>query len=219
MHISNDRYFDDRQRHDLALRMIRHEARTCTIRLCTGLTDDRIRRLYKTYASHVLTVPVRRHRGKSPRKVSFFTRNTQAQFEASLLAGVFASFGLLDERSPRERVSIAHGTLFCDAYETHLQLLQRAAISFEHAWFLLQMLTRSGALQALRCRHCDGQFLHDCSTVLRRACPACTLKGMAGRLVRQKRHRNASRSRMQPRGNASDVRVLSPSAPTDRLGA
>lgn len=33
MHISNERYFDERKRHDLALRMIRHEARTCTIRL------------------------------------------------------------------------------------------------------------------------------------------------------------------------------------------
>ena len=70
MHISNERYFHDRQRHDLALRMIRHEARTCTIRSCTGLTDDRIRRLYKTYASHMPSAPVRRRRGKSPRQVA-----------------------------------------------------------------------------------------------------------------------------------------------------
>ena len=65
MHISNDRhYFRDRQRHDLALRMIRHEARTHTIRSCTGLTDDRIRRLFKTYRHHT-PAPLRRRRGKS----------------------------------------------------------------------------------------------------------------------------------------------------------
>ena len=95
MHISNERYFHDRQRHDLALRMIRHEARTCTIRSCTGLTDDRIRRLYKTYASHMPSVPVRRRRGKSPRQVAFFVRNARAQLESSMLASVFGTFGLL----------------------------------------------------------------------------------------------------------------------------
>ena len=94
MHISNERYFHERQRHDLALRMIRHEARTCTIRSCTGLTDDRIRRLYKTYASHMPSAPVRRRRGKSPRQVAFFVRNARAQLESSMLASVFATFGL-----------------------------------------------------------------------------------------------------------------------------
>jgi hypothetical protein len=46
MRISDDRYSRDRQRFDLALRFIQHEARTRTIRIWTGLTDDRIRKLY-----------------------------------------------------------------------------------------------------------------------------------------------------------------------------
>ena len=106
MHISNERYFHDRQRHDLALRMIRHEARTCTIRSCTGLTDDRIRRLYKTYASHMPSVPVRRRRGKSPRQVAFFVRNARAQLESSMLASVFGTFGLLRAPSHAQPGSI-----------------------------------------------------------------------------------------------------------------
>jgi phage FluMu protein Com len=217
MHISNDRYFDDRQRHDLALRMIRHEARTCTIRMCTGLSDDRIRRLYKTYANHAHNVPLRRHRGKSPRQVTFFTRNTQAQFEASLLAGVFTSFGLLDAKARSHAGSIAHGSLFCDAYETHLQLLHPATISFEHAWFLLQMLNCRSGLYALRCRHCDGQFLHDSTTVLRRACPACKLKGSESRSNRSKRRR---RPRAQTKSlPLTDLPAALTARPTDRLGA
>ncbi len=95
MDLDNDSYSNERSRNDLALRMIRHEARTCTIRECTGLTDDRIRRLYKSYAHELSEAPVRRHRGKSPRQVTFFVRNTRAQFESSLLAGSFAAFGLL----------------------------------------------------------------------------------------------------------------------------
>ena len=185
MHISNDRYFHDRRRHDLALRMIRHEARTCTIRSCTGLTDDRIRRLYKTYASHASSPPLRRHRGKSPRQVAFFIRNTQAQFESSLLASVFTAFGLLHGDAPQ---GLEFGKLFCDAYETHRQLLGEGEISFEHAWFLLQLLHRNRELRAERCRQCDSQYLQDRLNGPRRTCPVCTLKReTSGSERRQKR--------------------------------
>jgi hypothetical protein len=190
MHISNERYFNERQRHDLALRMIRHEARTCTIRSCTGLTDDRIRRLYKTYAIHMPSTPVRRRRGKSPRQVAFFVRNARAQLESSMLASVFAMFGLWRTQTSQlgsippaslaagsiPITSIEGGRLFCDAYETHRQLLRNADISFEHAWFLLQLLTRNADLHAVRCRHCDSQYLRDRVNMCRRACPVCALK-------------------------------------------
>jgi hypothetical protein len=46
MRVSDDRYTRDRQRLDLALRLIRHEARTFTIRQWTGLSDDRIRKVW-----------------------------------------------------------------------------------------------------------------------------------------------------------------------------
>ncbi len=46
MRISEDRYDRDRQRLELALRFLTHEARTQTIRHWTGLSDDRIRKLY-----------------------------------------------------------------------------------------------------------------------------------------------------------------------------
>jgi Flagellar transcriptional activator (FlhC) len=176
MHISNERYFLDRERHDLALRMIRHEARTCTIRSCTGLTDDRIRRLYKTYASHARAAPLRRRRGKSPRQPAYFVRNLRAQYESSLLACTFASFGLLHVQLSDEPGTIRFGGLFCDAYETHLQLLPPAGISFEHAWFLLQMLVRRTGLRVTRCRRCDSQYLSDLVHAPRRSCPVCRLK-------------------------------------------
>ena len=43
MRLTDDRYANERTQFELALRMIRHEARTRTIRECTGLSDDRIR--------------------------------------------------------------------------------------------------------------------------------------------------------------------------------
>jgi hypothetical protein len=51
MRISDDRYARERLSLDLALRFLRHEARTQTIRTWTGLTDDRKRNLYRSYMS------------------------------------------------------------------------------------------------------------------------------------------------------------------------
>lgn len=176
MHISNDRYFRERQRHDLALRMIRHEARTCTIRSCTGLTEDRIRKLYKAFAEHLMTVPLRRKRGKSPRQVSYFTRNTQLQLEASLLVSTFTAFGLLPCQCPPPAVSLRAGQRFCAAYETHRQLPHTGRISFEHAWFLWRLLSERHGVWTTRCRHCHGHYLRDHVNIARHSCPLCKLK-------------------------------------------
>jgi hypothetical protein len=177
MNISNARYFHDRQRHDLALRMIRHEARTHTIRRCTGLSDDRIRRLFRAYMDTDSIVPgaVRRRRGKSPRQIAFFTRNAQLQFESSFLANLFGTFGLMRERRlplPSQG-ALEFGIVFCDAYETHRQLLPSTSITFEHAWFLLQLLLRGEQLRVGHCRHCRTDYVHDFINLTHRTCPTC----------------------------------------------
>ena len=69
MRISDNRYSRDRSRLDLALRFIRHEARTQTIRAWTGLSDDRIRKMYREYMKEP-GFAVSRPRGKSPRQSS-----------------------------------------------------------------------------------------------------------------------------------------------------
>jgi hypothetical protein len=179
MRISRIGCSSDRERDDLALRMIRHEGRTCTIRTCTGLTDDRIRRLYKTQASRWLGEPIRRRRGKSPRQPSYFVRNARAQYETCLLANTLSAFGLLAGAARRRAESVAFGRLFCDAYETHGQLLALGGlaceISFEHAWFLLQLLERGAGLRRLRCRKCDGLYVRDPVRAPRRGCPLCAV--------------------------------------------
>src|SRR6188474_229139 len=95
MRISDDRYSRDRLRLDLALRFIHHEARTHTIRAWTGLTDDRIRKLYRTYLYEAGGATVTRHRGKSPRQAAFFTRSLRMRREAAVFASVSSLFGLI----------------------------------------------------------------------------------------------------------------------------
>src|SRR4030081_3196070 len=94
MRICDDRYRRERLALELALRFLRHEARTQTIRAWTGLSDDRIRKLYCSYMSHGRrSLP--RHRGKSPHQVAYFMRSLRLQQETAVLASVLSLLGVL----------------------------------------------------------------------------------------------------------------------------
>lgn len=49
MRIADKRLLRELRRLILAMRLIQHEARTCTVRECMGLEGDRIRRLYHSH--------------------------------------------------------------------------------------------------------------------------------------------------------------------------
>jgi len=182
MRVSDDRYTRDRQRLDLALRLIRHEARTFTIRQWTGLSDDRIRKLYRSYVMTQDARSVSRHRGKSPRQAAFFFRNSELNFQSAQLASLYLMYGLLcgthSKLEPHYRIgSLESGALLCQAYEAYLELHAPASISFEHAWFLLLALARRDEVGISRCEVCGAVWLRDLLARRRSACASCESMG------------------------------------------
>ncbi len=178
MRISDDRYTRDRERLDLALRLIQHEARTCTIRQWTGLSDDRIRKLFKSYCLDGPSAAVTRHRGKSPRQAAFFFRKPEVTFQTAQLASLFLIYGLVGAAGggleSRYRVgSLESGMLLCQAYEAYLELHSPASISFEHAWFLLLALARRDEVGMARCNDCGGLLLRDLLARRKQICGNC----------------------------------------------
>jgi hypothetical protein len=174
MRVSDDRYTRDRERYDLAERLIRYEARTFTIRQWTGLSDDRIRKLYRSYCRHGAVAV--RHRGKSPRQAAFFFRSDELRLHAANLASLFVLYGLLRATShgveSRFRVgSLESGALLCAGYEAYRELHSLPAISFEHAWFLLLALGRREEIALRRCAECGGVLLED---LLAKRGPRCS---------------------------------------------
>jgi hypothetical protein len=101
MRITDDRYHRERLRMELALRFLRHEARTQTIRNWTGLSDDRIRKLYRSYLNDARR-ELPRHRGKSPHQIAYFTRSTRLQEETLALATPLWLLGVLTIASTPE---------------------------------------------------------------------------------------------------------------------
>jgi hypothetical protein len=159
MRITDDRYTRDRLRLDLALRLIRHEARTCTIRGWTGLTDDRIRKLYKSYIEHAGRDAVRRHRGKAPKQAAYFLRNMELRLQSGTLATLMCSLGLFTPEAQAEPGALAQlrwGERFCEAYETYLGEFAEPRLGFEHACFLHRALERQAELAIDECLGCGA---------------------------------------------------------------
>jgi hypothetical protein len=193
MRVTDDRYTRDRERLDLALRLIHLEARTLTIREWTGLSDDRIRKLYRSYIVTQGARQVRRHRGKSPRQAAFFFRSPERCFQSAQLASLFVLYGLLRGNAKgveaRYRIgSLDSGALFCGTYEAYQELHSPAIISFEHAWFLLLALARRDEIGIARCEACGGVRLRDLLAKRCSSCANCDAAGVLGSQAQMTKH-------------------------------
>lgn len=186
MRATDDRYAGERGHFDLAVRMIRHEARTGTIRQCTGFTEDRIRKIYVSYFV-AGQQPLRRRRGKTPTQIAPFVSSIRRQGEASLLGCLLVRTGAasLDPAGRSLRAPAAAmftiGCRFCDAYEGYLSLHPAPQLSFEWGWNLYQSLVAKRELRLEWCALCLGAYVEDAYSLNYHRCPFCALKDQAAR--------------------------------------
>jgi len=187
MRVTDNRYAGELDKFDLAMRMIGHEARTGTIRACTGFTEDRIRKLYLTYFKSNPARQVRRRRGKSPRQIGRFVSSARRQTEATLLACLYLLcnvFHLNTEHRPartRNTDEVLHGLRLCQAYEAYLSLYPDPQLSFEWAWNLHHALVESRELYFAWCEICGGPYVQDAYALDYARCPLCELKDLGAR--------------------------------------
>ena len=177
MRITDSRYDRDRLRLAVAYRLICHEARTHTIRQCTGLSGDRIRKLYRHYMQGVADRPIRRRRGKSPRQMNYFRRSLAHELQAATLGTMMSLCGLLGRRQVLHQPSIEEVSRFCDVYETFVSICPLAVITLEHAWYLLQVLSYQDEFVLAPCPDCQAVWIRDTLDVLPGNCAACRSGG------------------------------------------
>ena len=169
--------------------MIGHEARTRTIRECTGLSDDRTRKVYTTYFRDTGHSTVRRRRGKSPQQVGLFVKCPRNQLEATTLVALYcASLLLRVDGTDRvhacwPRPDVEYGHRVCRAYETYRLLHPEAALSFEWARNLLQCISQNDELYLAACGYCDARYVQDAYALDNKTCPACEMAATSGTLI------------------------------------
>lgn len=189
MRATDNRYATEREKFDLAIRLIRHEARTGTIRTFTGFSEDRIRKIFVTYFSPGPDA-IRRRRGKTPTQIAPFVRNARRQGEASLLAGLFiragaATFDLHGRTSRDPGLDNLHfGQRFCAAFECYRGLQPDPQLTFEWAWNLYRSLVTRRELHLAFCAICDAAYIDDAYALNLARCPYCEQKDHRLRLPR-----------------------------------
>ena len=182
MRITDHRYEGELTRFNLAVRMVGHEARTGTIRACTGFSEDRIRKIYGTYFQHSSEMTVRRRRGKSPSQIATFLKTSSSQSEATVLACLFMYCGLM---RPGEKDGVMDasgldpvrkGERLCDAYESYVAIHPEPSLCFEKAWSLYKSLVVERELFFARCNSCEGPYIQDRYALDYAHCPFCEIK-------------------------------------------
>ncbi len=182
MQAFHPRYNLERNRLELTLRLISVEARTRTIRECTGLSDDRIRKIYSRYFRDGPAQGVRRRRGKSPCRVARFTSNAGAQDEATTLFYLFCATGLMRISATGHAVAcwqapdIEYGQRLCRAYDGYAVIVVDPQYSFEWAWALLRALSQGELMSLGRCRECRLYYVQDRYAIALNRCPGCEIR-------------------------------------------
>jgi hypothetical protein len=177
MRATDDRYRGEKAKFELAMRMIKHEARTGTIRYFTGMNDDRIRKLYNTYFKHGQE-PVRRQRGRSPTRVGPLVRTPQRALESGVFTTCLFAHGLLSREEPPGpplKCNVELGHRLCECFESFALFVPRSPLSFEWGWNLLISMRRGDELGIAPCPLCQTYYLFDALSLPRTGCPGCEL--------------------------------------------
>ncbi len=160
MRITDDRYESDTRKHDLAKRMISHEARTGTVSQWTGLSPYRVQQLSRHY------IPSRgtHRRGISPSDTGFFRRSPEIEAESLAFVYIAVELQVIPEQvSPNARhvlPDLSRGERLVDAFECYRALVEVPHISLERAVLLVFEYAKRNVLLR-RCAACNDLMLSD----------------------------------------------------------
>jgi hypothetical protein len=176
MRISEDRYSRDLRRLNLAQRLIRHEVRTYWISAWTGLSHNRVRKLFRSY--YRAAGVVQRHRGPSPTRLAAFLRSPTLRTEASAIGGLACVLGVLPPKlapsANRDRQSVeAAAERLCGIFELYQHIVPQSHFTMDQFIRLTIALAEGQDLKIGHCENCHGALLLERPAASRRLCPIC----------------------------------------------
>ncbi|MGH8254607.1 MAG: hypothetical protein ACRET0_00125 [Steroidobacteraceae bacterium] len=171
------RYEKEIQCLSLAARMVAHEARTQTIRRWSGVSEARVRELYRAYARERGDRYAVRHRGPAPRQPAYFLRTAHIRGDAGALAALCSLLEVIPPQpmpnARRELPNLPRGELLCRAYEMFTEMVGESDLTLEHAALLVTAIAQGTQLRIGHCVHCGGAIVFDPGELGRRACRHC----------------------------------------------
>ena len=178
MRVSDDRYCRDLRRFNLAVRMLRHEARTSTICAWTGFNGERIRNLARSHGHDEAGAKLGRRRGPAPRRLSPILSNPILRAEVAAIAGLCQVLRVIPaENLPTVRStlpSVARGERLCYAYELFRAIVPNVRLTFEQLVLLVTTLAEGDRWTTAICHVCHAVILSDRLSLARLICEECS---------------------------------------------
>lgn len=197
-----DRLEEERWQRLIAQRLLRHEVRTGLIRTLTGLSEGRIRALFREIGGGEQTAP--RHRGKTPFLVTFLWRNDTIREAAALFVCLWRREVEVLKLEPAqagltERLRLAQG--FCDTYDLYEQIWPDPPLTLERAYSLVRALKAQQEVREEPCGECGALWLVNALALPGERCSHCkALERQALQQARARKGAKASRS-ISPRSS------------------
>lgn len=172
--MNQDPVLRDCRRHQLALRLMAHQARTQTISVLTNLSRHQLAALRQR-----CSIPERmRQRGPSPRSLDRFTHSLPARREGATLAVFCHAYRVLPMRtaahdSRRRRMTLEFGERLCATYEAYCACFPRSRIAIEDLLCLVIGLSDGREVGLGCCASCGGTVLIDILATNQETCSQC----------------------------------------------
>lgn len=182
-----------RRRH-LAMRLIRHQARTQTIEELTGLTRHQLATLRRRAGIS----PDSRIRGPAPTSFEVFFTSARTQNESTVLALLYCALGAsrFVRRNGNWAATIERGERLCDVYETWRAFFPNSRFEFERLILLGEGVARGEQISFGYCRSCRALLLIDLLGPQRRFCVHC---------LRARREEHAGRTHARRPRQAKEI--------------
>jgi hypothetical protein len=174
MRASDDQYQRDFDKHDLAIWMIEHGARTRTVNAWTGLTRYRVQALSRRYDTRTGD---HRRRGISPFQSAYFAKSLTLEAESLAFALIALRLKVIPPtKIPEARrvlPDVARGARLMFAYEIYRALVPQGQISLERAILFVIELAARRHLTLRRCKTCPNVMVVERLGVRHEQCPLC----------------------------------------------
>ena len=174
MRLFDKRYESHLRKYTLALSMIEHGARICTVTRWTGLSKYCVQNLTKSYGSKTR---IKCKRGDPPSQPAYFSKSLEVARESMAFAYIALQMQAIPPGVvPDARASlpgIVHGERLMSAFELYRALLPEALISLEYAILLIIELAERSALALGECRGCHDVMVVDRLRTRQEFCPFC----------------------------------------------
>jgi len=158
----SDPVLRDCRRHQLALRLMAHQARTQTITALTNLSRHQLAQLRQRCRIPEAT----RHRGPSPRSLNRFTHSPRARSEGAALAAFCRAYRVLPAQTSgrtvrHNRMTLEFGERLCATYEAYLACFPQSDVEIEELLSLVLGISENGEISLGCCPLCSGTVLID----------------------------------------------------------